>query len=128
METLLLWIGLAASGAGLALALRRDLPFLRNPVRRTSAVIVRHELRRKGGAMLYTPIFRFLDETGQPVEVRDRLVTPFPTPVIGERLGIAHPQGMPHRARIPYPVFRALFYGLFGYAFVVLVLAVTGQG
>lgn len=128
METLLLWIALALTTALLVLALRSDLPFLRNPVRRVVATIVRHDRSRARGATLYTPVFRFTDERGRPVEVRDQLSSPFPKPVIGERVAIVHPEGLPDKARIPYPVFRALFYGLLGYAFAALVLAVTGQG
>lgn len=128
METVLLWIGLALTGAGLALALRSDLPFLRNPVRRVPAVIVRHDRSREDGAIVYTPVFRFFDERGEPIEVRDQLYTPFPKPVIGERIEVVHPEGLPQKARIPYPVFRALIYGLLGYGFVIMGLEVTGLG
>lgn len=128
METLLLWIGLALTATGLTLALRSDLPFLRNPVRRAAAVIVRHDRSREDGATVYTPVFRFFDERGQPIEVRDQLFSPFPKPVIGERIEIVHPEGLPEKARIPYPVFRALMYGLLGYGFVIIGLEVTGLG
>ncbi len=128
METFILWICLALAGAGLSLALRSDLPFLRNPVRRTAATIVRHDRSRERGATLYTPVFRFTDERGRWIEVRDQLSSPFPKPVIGEQVQIVHPEGLPEKARIPYPVFRGLFYVLLGYAFAALVLEVTGLG
>jgi hypothetical protein len=128
METLILWICLILTGAALVLALRRDVPFLRNPVRRTAATIVRHDRSRERGTTFYTPVFRFFDERGRPVEVRDQLFSPFPKPVIGEQVQIVHPEGFPEKARIPYPVFRALLYALLGYAFAALVLEVTGLG
>ena len=84
IETIILWICLALAGAGLLLALRADAPFIRGPVRRVQAKIVRHHLLRDDGATMYSPVFRFPDERGQLIEVRDRVYTPFPTPVIGE--------------------------------------------
>lgn len=121
-----LWIGLALAGTGLALTLRSDLPFLRNPVRRARAKIVRHDRRSEDGATLYNPVFRFADRNGTFVEVRDKVYMPFPTPVIGEIIQITYPEGYPEKARIPYPVFRALLYGILGYAFVVLGMEITG--
>lgn len=114
------------TGTGLALTLRADLPFLRNPVRRASAKIVRHDRRSEKGATLYNPVFLFPDESGTFLEVRDKVYTPFPTPVIGDRIDIIYPQGHPQKARIPYPVFRALLYGVLGYAFVALGIEITG--
>ncbi|WP_443216422.1 hypothetical protein [Sphingorhabdus sp. Alg231-15] len=51
---------------------------------------------------------------------------PFPKPVIGEMIEIIYPEGNPQKARIPYPVFRALIYGVLGYVFVVLGMEITG--
>ncbi len=110
----------------MALTLRSDLPFLRNPVRRASAKIVRHDRRYEDGAPVYQPVFRFADEHGAFVEVRDSVYMPFPKPVIGEIIEITYPEGYPEKARIPYPVFRALLYGALGYAFVVLGMEITG--
>ena len=117
---------LALVGAGLILTLRSDLPFLRNPVRRVSAKIVRHDRRSEDGATLYKPVFRFPDEKGVFIEVRDKVYTPFPTPVIGEMVEVIHPRGFPKQARIPYLAFRVLLYGALGYAFAVLVIEITG--
>lgn len=114
------------TGAGLALALRSDLPYLRNPVRRASAKIIRHDRRSEDGATVYQPVFRFADKSGGFIEVRDKIYTPFPTPVIGEMVEIIYPEGYPEKARIPYPVFRALLYGVLGYAFVVIGMELTG--
>ncbi|MEP3226069.1 MAG: DUF3592 domain-containing protein [Parasphingorhabdus sp.] len=110
-------MGLAVTGTGLALTIRQDLPFLRNPVRRATAKIVRHDRRSEKGATLYKPVFLFADDSGTLQEVRDKLYTPFPTPVIGERVTVIYPQGHPATARIPYPVFRALLYGGLALAF-----------
>lgn len=114
------------AGTGLALTLRTDLPFLRNPVRRATAKIVRHDRRSEKGVMLYNPVFLFADESGRFLEVRDKVYTPFPTPVIGDRIAVIYPQGYPDKARIPYPVFRALLYGGLGYAFIALGVEITG--
>ena len=121
-------IGLALAATGLALMLRSDLLFIRNGTRRVPAQIIRHQLRRRGGTTLYSAILLVPDERGGFIEVRDPLTTPFPTPVIGERLPVVHPIGYPGRARIPYPWFRAGVYGVLGYAFVMCVLEVTGLG
>lgn len=114
------------AGTGLALVLRGDLPFLRNPIRRVPAKIVRHDRRSEEGATVYKPVFRFADESGAFIEVRDKLYMPFPTPVIGEMIEVTYPQGYPEKARIPYPVFRALLYGVLGYVFVTLGMEITG--
>lgn len=119
-------IGLALTGSGLALALRSDLPYLRNPIRRTTARIVRHDRRYEDGAPVYRPVFLFADEHGTFVEVRDSVFLPFPKPVIGETIEIIYPEGHPQKARIPYPVFRMLLYGVLGYVFVVLGMEITG--
>uniref|UniRef100_UPI0035C08AF3 DUF3592 domain-containing protein n=1 Tax=Parasphingorhabdus cellanae TaxID=2806553 RepID=UPI0035C08AF3 len=119
-------MGLALTVTGIALALRSDLPFLRNPVRRAPAKIVRHDRRYEDGAPVYQPVFRFADEHGTFIEVRDKLYMPFPKPVIGEMVEIIYPEGYPQQARIPYPVFRTLLYGLLGYAFVMLAMEITG--
>ena len=126
IETIILWICLALAGAGLLLALRADAPFIRGPVRRVQAKIVRHHLLRDDGATMYSPVFRFPDERGQLIEVRDRVYTPFPTPVIGESVEIVHPSGHPEKARIPYPVFRGLMYAALVYALVMLGAEITG--
>lgn len=114
------------AGAGLALTLRADLPFLRNPIRRVPAKIVRHDRKSEDGATLYNPVFRFADQNGTFIEVRDKVYMPFPTPVIGEMITVIYPEGYPEKARIPYPVFRALLYGALGYAFVMLGMEITG--
>ncbi|MEP2103289.1 hypothetical protein [Parasphingorhabdus sp.] len=119
-------MGLALAATGLALALRSDLPFLRNPVRRVSAKIVRHDRKSEDGVTLYNPVFLFPNENGTFIEVRDKVYMPFPTPVIGEKIIVIHPEGYPEKARIPYPVFRALLYGVLGYAFVMLGMEITG--
>lgn len=110
----------------MALTLRADLPFLRNPIRRTSAKIVRHDRRYEDGATVYQPVFLFADERGVFIEVRDSVYLPFPKPVIGEMIKIVYPEGYPEKARIPYPVFRALLYAMLSYAFVVLGMEITG--
>ncbi|WP_229954326.1 DUF3592 domain-containing protein [Parasphingorhabdus litoris] len=111
---------------GLALALRGDLPFLRNPIRRVPAKIVRHDRRFEDGGIGYNPVFRFADERGQFIEVRDKVYMPFPKPVIGEMVEIVYPEGYPEKARIPYPMFRGLLYGFLGYLFIMLVIELTG--
>jgi hypothetical protein len=121
-------IGLALAATGLTLMLRGDLLFIRNGTRRVPAQIIRHQLRRRGRATLYSAILLVPDERGGFIEVRDPLTTPFPTPVIGERLPVVHPIGYPAKARLPYPWFRAGVYGGLGYAFVMFGLAVTGLG
>tara|TARA_R110000796_G_scaffold8843_50_gene29838 strand:- start:1376 stop:1744 length:369 start_codon:yes stop_codon:yes gene_type:complete len=121
-------IGLALAGAGLVLMVRSDLLFIRNGTRHVPAQIVRHQMKRRGGTTLYSAVLLVPDERGGFIEVRDPLTTPFPTPVIGERLTVVHPTGYPARARIPYPWFRAGVYGVLGYAFVMFGLAVTGLG
>ncbi|MEO9599718.1 hypothetical protein [Parasphingorhabdus sp.] len=121
-------IGLILAGAGLALMLRSDLLFIRNGTRRVPAQIVRHQRAKRGGATMYSAILLVPDERGGFIEVRDPLYTPFPTPVIGEMQTVVHPIGYPHKARIPYPVFRAGVYGALGYAFGVCLLGVTGLG
>ena len=68
------------------------------------------------------------DERGGFIEVRDPLTTPFPAPVIGERLTVVHPKGYPGLARIPYPWFRGRVYAGLGYLLVLCVLGVTGLG
>lgn len=125
---MILWIGLALAAAGLALALRSDVPFIRNPKRRVMAKIVRHHRIRDDGGVMYSAVLLFPDEAGEYVEVLDPLMTPFPKPVIGELVEIIHPQGHPQKARIPHPVFRGLMYGVLGYAFVMLGMEVTGLG
>ncbi len=107
---------------------RSDLLFIRNGTRRVPAQIVRHRHKRRGGATLYSAILLVPDERGGFIEVRDPLTTPFPTPVIGERLTVVHPTGYPDKARIPYPWFRAGVYAILGYAFVVTGLEITGLG
>ena len=77
---------------------------------------------------MYSAILLLPDQKGGYIEVRDPLYTPFPTPVIGETIEIVHPEGYPEKARIPYPVFRGLIYGVLGYAFVMIVLEITGLG
>lgn len=121
-------IGLALAATGLMLMIRSDLLFIRNGTRRVPAQIVRHQLKKRGGATMYSAVLLVPDERGGFIEVRDPLTTPFPTPVIGERLTVVHPTGYPGKARIPYPWFRAGVYGVLGYGFVMLVLAVTGLG
>ena len=108
------------------LTLRGDLPFFRNPVCRVSAKIVRHDRRSENGVTLYNPVFRFPDKNGRFIEVRDRLYTPFPKPVIGEMVDVIYPEGFPEKARIPYFTFRALLYGALSYAFAMLVMEITG--
>ncbi len=107
---------------------RSDLLFIRNGTRRVSARIVRHQRTRRGGTTLYSAVLLVPDERGGFIEVRDPLTTPFPKPVIGERLTAVHPAGHPAKARIPYPWFRAGVYGVLGYGFVVFGLEVTGLG
>ena len=114
------------SGTGLALVLRGDLLFLRYPVIRTRAKIVRHDRRSEKGRTLYNPIFLFADQSGTFFEVRDKLYMPFPKPVIGEMIEITYPQNHPEQARIPYPVFRGLLYGILGYIFVSSGIELTG--
>lgn len=114
------------SGTGLALVLRGDLPFLRHPVLRTRAKIVRHDRRFEKGRTLYKPVFLFADQNGTFFEVRDKLYMPFPKPVIGEVIDITYPRGHPQNARIPYPVFRGLLYGVLGYVFVMAGMELTG--
>jgi len=121
-------IGLALAATGLTLMLRGDLLFIRNGTRRVPAQIIRHRLRRRGGATLYSAILLVPDERGGFIEVSDPLATPFPTPVIGERLTVVHPTGYPGKARIPYPWFRAGVYLGLGYVFVVCGLELTGLG
>lgn len=104
------------------------MPFLRNPVRRASAKIVRHDRRSERGGIAYRPVFRFADARGVFIEVRDNIYTPFPTPVIGEMIEIIYPEGYPGKARIPYPVFRALLYGILGGGFLLIGLEITGLG
>lgn len=77
---------------------------------------------------MYSAILLLPDQRGGFIEVRDPLYTPFPTPVIGEMIEIVHPEGYPEKARIPYPVFRAMMYGALGYAFVMIGLEITGLG
>tara|TARA_R110001599_G_scaffold8639_2_gene41822 strand:- start:170 stop:403 length:234 start_codon:yes stop_codon:yes gene_type:complete len=77
---------------------------------------------------MYSAILLLPDQKGGFIEVRDPLYTPFPTPVIGEMIEIVHPEGYPEKARIPYPVFRAMMYGALGYAFVMIGLEITGLG
>ena len=77
---------------------------------------------------MYSAILLLPDEKGGFIEVRDPLYTPFPTPVIGEMIAVVHPEGYPEKARIPYPWFRALMYGVLGYAFVMIGLEITGLG
>ncbi|WP_159645505.1 hypothetical protein, partial [Sphingorhabdus sp. 109] len=101
---------LALSGAGLVYMLRGDLPFIRSGTTRVPAQIVRHQIIRRSGATLYAAVLLVPDGRGGFIEVRDPLTTPFPTPVIGERLDVVHPEGLPSKARIPYPVFRAGVY------------------
>ena len=108
--------------------LRSDLLFIRNDTRRVPAQIVRHQHKRRGGATLYSAVLLVPDERGGFIEVRDPLTTPFPTPVIGERLTVVHPTGHPAKARIPYPWFRAGVYAGLSYAFVMFGLEVTGLG
>ena len=121
-------MGLALAGAGLVLMVRSDLLYIRNGTRRVPAQIVRHQLKRRGGATLYSAVLLVPDGRGGFIEVRDPLTTPFPTPVIGERLTVVHPTGHPAKARIPYPWFRAGVYGVLGYGFVMFGLTVTGLG
>ncbi|PHR14237.1 MAG: hypothetical protein COA41_17630 [Sphingopyxis sp.] len=121
-------IGLALAATGLTLMLRSDLPFIRGETRRVPAQIIRHQLTRRGGATLYNAILLVPDERGGFIEVRDPLTTPFPTPVIGERLPVVHPKGYPGLARVPYPWFRGGIYAGLAYAFVMCVLEVTGLG
>ena len=121
-------IGLTLTATGLALMLRSDLLFIRNDTRRVPAQIVRHQHKRRGGATLYSAVLLVPDERGGFIEVRDPLTTPFPTPVIGERLTVVHPIGHPDKARIPYPWFRAGVYAGLSYAFVMFGLEVTGLG
>ncbi len=123
-----LLIGLALAATGLTLMLRSDLLYIRNGTRRVPAQIIRHHHVRRGGATLFKAILLVPDERGGFIEVRDPLTTPFPTPVIGERLPVVHPIGYPAKARIPYPWFRAGVYGLLGYGFVMFGLEVTGLG
>ncbi|MEH6715523.1 hypothetical protein [Parasphingorhabdus flavimaris] len=78
--------------------------------------------------IMYSAILLLPDQKGGFIEVRDPLYTPFPTPVIGELVEIVHPEGYPEKARIPYPVFRAMMYGALGYAFVMIGLEITGLG
>ncbi len=108
--------------------LRSDLLYIRGGTRRVPAQIVRHQIRRRGGATLYNAILLVPDERGGFIEVRDPLTTPFPTPVIGERLTVVHPIGYPDKARIPYPWFRAGVYAVLGYGFVGCLMGVTGLG
>ena len=121
-------IGLALAAAGLTHMLRSDLPFIRGETRHVPAQIIRHQLIRRGGTTLYSAILLVPDERGGFIEVRDPLTTPFPTPVIGERLTVVHPAGWPQKARVPYPWFRAGVYGVLGYVFVICVLELTGLG
>jgi len=107
-------------------ALHSDAPFFRNPVRRVPATIVRYHRRSEGGAPVFSPVFRFNDENGRPFEIRDNVYTPFETPVPGEVIEIVHPEGHPDKARIPYPVFRAIMYAALCYVFAVLMMEVTG--
>ncbi|MEE9433655.1 MAG: DUF3592 domain-containing protein [Sphingorhabdus sp.] len=126
METIILWICLALTGAALVWVLRSDAPFFRNPVRRVPATIVRYHRRSEDGAPVFSPVFRFDDESGRPIEIRDKVYTPFETPVPGEVIEIVHPEGHPDKARIPYPVFRTIMYAALCYVFAVLAMKVTG--
>ncbi len=127
IETIILWIGLTLAAAGLALALRSDVPYIRGETRRVMAKVVRHHRVRGDGGFMYSAVLLFPDEAGRLIEVRDPLMTPFPKPVIGEVVEIVHPAGLPKKARIPHPWFRTLMYGGLGYAFVVIGLEVTGE-
>ena len=68
------------------------------------------------------------DERSGLIKVRDPLTTPFPIPVIGERLTIALPAGSPRLARIHYPWFRGGVYAGLGYVLVAYVPELTGLG
>ncbi len=108
--------------------LRGDLLFIRNGTRRATAQIVRHHRSRQRGATMYAAILLLPDGHGGFIEVRDPLYTPFPKPVIGERVAVVHPDGYPGKARIPYPVFRAGVYVVLGFVFVRVVMEITGLG
>ncbi len=102
--------------------------FIRNGTRRAQAKIVRHHRSSGNRTTMYSAILLLPDQKGGYIEVRDPLYTPFPTPVIGEMVEIVHPEGYPEKARIPYPVFRAMMYGGLGYVFVMTGLKITGLG
>lgn len=119
-------LGLAA--AGLALALRSDLPYIRGETMRVMAKVVRHRHLREDGGTMYSAILLLPNGRGGFIEVQDPLYTPFPKPVIGEIVEVVHPAGAPEKARIPHPWFRTLMYGTLGYIFVVIGLEVTGLG
>ncbi|GAB5488791.1 MAG: hypothetical protein Pars2KO_23610 [Parasphingorhabdus sp.] len=114
--------------AGLALALRSDLPYIRGETRRVMAKVVRHHRIRENGGFMYSAVLLFPDEAGRFIEVRDPLMTPFPKPVIGESVEIVHPSGLAQKARIPHPWFRMLMYGALGYALIMMLLELTGLG
>ncbi len=126
VEMIVLWLGLILSGAGLLLALRSDIAFIRNDTRRVQAKIVRHHRTREDGATMYAAILLLPDGHGRFIEVRDPLYTPFPKPVIGELVEVVYPADHPHKARIPHPWFRALMYGGLGYAFAIIGLQLLG--
>ena len=131
IETIILWIGLLLTGAALIWALKNDAPFFRSPVRRVPATIVRYHRRSQDGqngdgGIMFCPVFRFDDESGRPFEIRDKVYTPFETPEPGEVIEIVHPEGHPDKARIPYPVFRAIMYAALCYVFALLVMKLTG--
>ena len=126
VETIILFIGLALTGIGLVLALKSDIPFIRNETRRVKAKIVRHHRTREDGATMYAAILLLPDGQGRFIEVRDPLYTPFPKPVIGELVEVVYPADHPHKARIPHPWFRTLMYGTLGYAFLMIGLQILG--
>lgn len=126
MEQFILWSCTVFAVVILAMLAREDWFHLSRPARRVMARIVGHVAHASDGTRVFAPMFEFIGEDGQSVQVEDKVYMPRPKQAAGEMIEITHPKGMPHRARISRPWLRAGIYVVVLYLLAVLVGRLTG--
>lgn len=122
-----LWLTLAFVGVVLAILIAEDWQHLSKPARRVTATIVGFRSDIDEGARRFTARLSFTDETGQSVEVLDKVYGPNRAPVEGSQVDLVYPAGRPDMARVPRPLLRLLIYGFLGFLLVMVVLRMMGK-
>ena len=126
MELLILLLCLAFTALVLTILLYQDWPFIARPTCRVDAAVRSHQSSIEDSTHMFSAIFTFKTENGQPVEVRDAFYTARATPPVGALLPVVYPQGMPHKARISRPFVRVAIYAMMVYLATVLSVRIYG--
>ena len=122
-----LWLTVIFLGVVLAILIVEDWQHLSKPSRRVTATVVGYRSDIDEGARRFTPRLSFTDETGQPVEVLDKLYSPSRAPAEGSPIDLVYPIGRPEMARVPRPWMRSLIYVFLGFLLVMVALRVMGR-